>query len=51
MTKPFTVHGSPFTIRYPLSVIREAQWLIANGKCMVNSKWLMVNGFTGGKAC
>ncbi len=46
MTKPFTVHCSPFTMRYPLTVIRE-QWLIANDKCMVNSKWLMVNG-TGG---
>jgi len=41
---PFTVYSSPFTMRYPFTVIREASRLIANGKCIVNSKWLIVNG-------
>ena len=48
MTNPFTVHRSPLTMRYPFTVINEAQWLIVNGKCRVNSKWLMVNAFIGG---
>lgn len=47
MTNPFTVHRSPLTMSYPFSVIHEAQWLKANGKCMVNSKWLMVNASVG----
>jgi len=47
MSQPLTVNRSPLSMRYPFTVIREAQWLMANGKCMVNSKWLMVNG-TGG---
>ena len=46
----FTVHRSPFTIRYPFTFIRD-QWLMANGKYMVKGKRLMANGFTGGKAC
>jgi hypothetical protein len=44
MTNPLTVHRSPFTVRYPLSVIHEATRLKVNGKCMVNSKWLIANG-------
>lgn len=48
MTDPFTVHRSPLTMRYPLTVIYEAQWLIANGKYMVNGQWLTVNAFIGG---
>ncbi len=44
----FTIHCSPLTMRYPFAVIREAQWLIDNGKCMVNSKWQMVNASIGG---
>lgn len=48
MKLQFTVHCSLFTMRYPFTVIHEAQWLIANGKCMVNSKWLMVNSLCGG---
>ena len=38
---------SPFTIRYPFTFI-SGSWLRANGKYMVNSKWLMVNGLLGG---
>jgi hypothetical protein len=41
---PFTVHRSPLSMRYQFTVIHEATQLIANGKCMVNSKWLRVNG-------
>ncbi|MBI2009439.1 hypothetical protein HYS84_03505 [Candidatus Saccharibacteria bacterium] len=33
MNQPLTVHLSPFTVRYPFSVIHD-QWLIVNGKCM-----------------
>lgn len=44
MSRPFTV------IRYPLSVI-HGQWLIVNGKCTVNSEWLMVNAFGGTSKC
>ncbi len=43
----FTIHPSPLTIRYPLTVIHDP-WLIEDGKCLVNSKWLMVNGATEG---
>lgn len=42
-----TVNCSQFTVRYPFTVIYEAQWLKANGECMVNNKWLMVNGASG----
>ncbi len=45
-----SVYSLPFTMRYPFTVF-PVQWLMANGKCTVNGKWLMVNGFTGGKAC
>lgn len=47
MKNTFTVHRSPLSIRCLFSVIHEASRLMANGKCMVNSEWLMVNG-TGG---
>jgi len=30
----FTVYHSPFTVRYPFSVIHEVQCLRANSKCM-----------------
>lgn len=43
----FTVYRLPFTMRYPFTVVYEAQWLRANGKCMVNGQWLRANG-TGG---
>ncbi len=46
MKLQFTVHNSPFTVRYRLTIIRE-QWLMVNGQCMVNSKWPMVNGSGG----
>ena len=49
----FTVHRSLLSIRYPLTVNHGQPekvplgpsgpftgWLIANGKCMVNGKWL-----------
>ncbi len=38
---PLTVNRSLFTIRYLFAVDK---WLMANGKCMVNGRWLMVNG-------
>ncbi len=44
---PLSVYRSPFTMRYPFTVIHD-QWLRANGKCMVNGKWLMVHGATEG---
>ena len=47
MPFPFTVHRSPLTMRYPLPIIHEGQWLIANGKYMVNGQWKMVNGAGG----
>jgi len=43
---PFTLHHSPFTMRYPFTV---NEWIMANGKCTENGKWLMVNS-TGGAA-
>jgi len=43
---PFTVHPSPFTRLYPFAFIHD-QWLMANGKCRENGKWLMVNGSEG----
>ena len=46
MSQPFTLYRSPFTVRYPFTVIRD-QWLIVNGKYTVNSKRKIVNG-TGG---
>jgi len=45
--KMFTIHRSPLTVRYPFTVIYEAQWLRVNGKCMVNGQWTMVNGSEG----
>jgi len=45
----FTVHLLPFTMRYPFPVFLD-RWLMANGKCMVNRKWLMVNE-AGGVLC
>ena len=30
---PLSVHHLPFTVCYPLTIIRD-QWLMANGKCM-----------------
>lgn len=41
-----SVHRSPFTVCYLLSVIHDP-WLIANGKRIENSKWTVVNS-TGG---
>ncbi len=43
-----TVNRSQFTVRYPFTVIREALGSRANGKCTVNSKWLIANRATGG---
>ncbi len=46
---PFTIHPSPLTIRYPFTVIHDLclpagqAGLMEDGKCMVDSKWLMVN--------
>ena len=34
MSQPFTVIRSQLSMRYPFTVIREAQWLMANDKCM-----------------
>ncbi len=47
--KTLSVHHSPLTRRYPFSIIHDL-WLMedGNGKCMVNSKWKMVNGAGGG---
>ena len=49
MTTPFplSVHRSPFAMRYPFTVIYEAQWLRVNGKYMVNGQWKMVNDAGG----
>lgn len=43
---PFTVQRSLSIRRYPFTAICS-QWLVANSKCTVNSKWLMVNGSKG----
>ncbi len=43
---PFTFHRSPFTMRYPFTVYRGVG-LMDNGKCMVNSEWLMANSSDG----
>ena len=43
----FTFHLLPFTVRYPLSVFRD-QWLMVNGKHLVNGKRKMVNATGGG---
>lgn len=43
----FTIHRSPFSMRYPLSVFRDPRVMV-NGKFMVNGKWQMVNGVAGG---
>ncbi len=45
--RPFTLHHSPFTVHYLFTVHHEAQRLIANSKCMVNSKRLIANGAGG----
>jgi hypothetical protein len=45
-TLPFTVHRSPFSMRYLFAVF-HGQWSIANGQCTVNSKWSMVNSSGG----
>lgn len=42
---PFTLHLSPFTKHYPLTV---NEWLIANGKYTENGKRLIVNASEGG---
>ena len=42
MKRTFSVHRFPFTLRDPFSVYRKR--LIVNGKSIVNSKLLMVNG-------
>lgn len=48
LSLPFTVHRSPFTMCYLLTVT-SGLWLIVTGKYMVNREWLTVN-CTGG-AC
>jgi len=47
MKKVFTVYCSPLSMRYPFTVIHDDQWLMANGKCMVNGKRKMANGAGG----
>lgn len=42
MKRTSSVHRFPFTLRDPFSVFHN-QWLTANGKRLVNGKWLMVN--------
>ncbi|MBI2588672.1 hypothetical protein HYW35_00470 [Candidatus Saccharibacteria bacterium] len=40
----FTLHRSAFTMRYPFTVNK---WLMTNGKCTENGKWLTLNGSGG----
>ncbi len=44
---PFTIYRSPFTMRYPFTVIRYSR-LMANGKYMESGKWKKVNASEGG---
>lgn len=45
---PFTIHHSPFTMRYQFTVIHEAQWLIVNSKYTANSQRPTANGASKG---
>ncbi len=59
MPYPFTQHLAKKTMRFRLSagftVIHDPflpadqAGLMVNGKCLVNSKWFMVNGAAGGR--
>jgi hypothetical protein len=51
MTNQLAVNRSLLTMRYPFPVNHEAHWLWANGECMENSKWKMVNAFGGTSKC
>lgn len=48
MSRPFAVYRYPFTVRYPLSVIRGER---IKDNVFVNGKWLMVNAFGGTSKC
>lgn len=39
---PLSVYRSPLSVCYPFTVIHDL-WLMADDKCMVNSKRKMVN--------
>lgn len=46
----FSVYRSLFTVRYPFTVF-SGEWLMDNGKCMVNGKWRIVNASRKNSTC